>query len=303
MLSLGNRLSLPTSSNSAGGALLDKFGEGVARAYSLRRLTSAYSGYALKMRRSGTNEEADVSFDGSGEISLAGSKVYNASGSTADGTTLGAWIGSANGFAKVWYDQSGLGYNLTQSTNNNFQPKLINSGAILTTNGKASLDFDGTDDLFPFDETGLNLADISTFTVIKHDAFDATTKIVWVASFDTNNYYMLIITSSEHQFYYSDDNDISSNSISNDQFLVTNIAGPILGVATQFQNGVQGDGTNPLDTSNFTDSSDNGIMGSSTSLGSFFCNGHLQELIFYADDKSPERQAIERDINAYYKIY
>ena len=301
MLSLGNRLSLPTSSNSAGGLLLDKFGEGVARAYSLRKLTSAYSGYALKMRRSGTNEEADVSFDGSGEISLVGSKVYNASGSTADGTTLGAWIGSANGFAKVWYDQSGLGFNLTQSSNNNYQPKLINSGAILTTNGRASLDFDGTDDLFPFDETGLNLADISTFTVIKHDAFNATTKIVWVASFDPANYYLLLVNNSEHEFFYSDDYEVSFNAISNNQFLVTNIAGPILGVATQFQDGVQGNGTNPLDVSNFTDSADNGIMGSAA--GAYFCNGHLQELIFYADDKSPERQAIERDINAYYKIY
>ena len=301
MLSLGNRLTLPCSSNSAGGLLLDKFSGGVARAYSLRRLTNSYSGHALKMRRSGTNEEADVSFDRGGEISLSGSKVYNASGSTADGTTLGAWIGSANGFAKVWYDQSGLGFNLTQSSNNNFQPKLINSGAILTTNGRASLDFDGSDDFFPFDEAGLNLADISTFTVVKHDAFNAATRIVWVASFDTANYYLLLVNNSEHEFFYSDDFEVSFNAISNNQFLVTNIAGPILGVATQFQDGVQGNGTNPLDVSNFTDSADNGIMGSTA--GAYFCNGHLQELIFYADDKSPERQAIERDINDYYKIF
>ena len=301
MLSLGNRLTLPCSSNSAGGLLLDKFSSGVARAYSLRRLTNSYSGHALKMRRSGTNEEADVSFDRGGEISLSGSKVYNASGSTADGTTLGAWIGSANGFAKVWYDQSGLGFNLTQSSNNNFQPKLINSGAILTTNGRASLDFDGSDDFFPFDEAGLNLADISTFTVVKHDAFNETTKIVWVASFDPSNYYLLLVNNSEHEFFYSDDYEVSFNAISNNQFLVTNIAGPILGVATQFQDGVQGNGTNPLDVSNLTDSADNGIMGSTA--GAFFCNGHLQELIFYADDKSPERQGIEGDINAYYKIF
>ena len=214
---------------------------------------------------------------------------------------MSTWIGSDNGFVKVWYDQSSLGYNLTQSSNNDYQPKLINGGAILTTNGKASLDFDGSDDLFPFDESDLNLGNISTFTVIKHDAFDATTKVAWVASFDVNNYYMLLVNASEHQFYYSDDGDISSNSISNDQFLVTNIAGPELGVATQFQDGVQGAGSVDIVTDDFTDVASNGVMG--TSAGAFFCNGHLQELIFYADDKSPEREAIERDINAYYKIY
>jgi hypothetical protein len=300
MLSLGNRLTLPTSSNSAGGLLLDNFGAFVARAYSVRRLSSSYSGYAVNIRKATGNPTADVAFDVNGNISLS-SKIYNASNGTADGTPLSTWIGSDNGFVKVWYDQSSLGYNLTQSSNNDYQPKLINGGAILTTNGRPSLDFDGSDDLFPFDESGLNLADISTFCVIKHDVYNAGTKVVWVASFDVNNYYMLLINNGDHLFYYSDDFDVSLNAISNNQFLVTDIAGPILGVATQFQNGVQGNGTNPLDTSNLTDSASNGVMG--TAAGNFFCNGHMQELIFYSDDKSPEREAIEREINGYYEIY
>ena len=71
MLSLGNRLSLPTATL-AGGLLLDKFGEGVARAYSLRKLTSAYSGYAaIRVREASlhSTEEADVGFDVNGEVS------------------------------------------------------------------------------------------------------------------------------------------------------------------------------------------------------------------------------------------
>ena len=298
MLSLGNRLSLPTATL-AGGLLLDKFGEGVARAYSLRKLTTAYSGAAIRVRQYAFNWEADVGFDVNGEVSLA-SPVLNKSGGSGD--TLGAWLSgaTADAWIKVWYDQSSLGYDLTQ-TNNDKQPQIIDDAALMTINGRSAASFDGTDDLFPFDETGLNLADISTFTVVKHDAFNATTKIVWVASFDVNNYYMVLINNSDHNFYYSDDFVVSFNDISNNQFLVTNIAGPILGVATQFQDGVQGDGTNPLDVSNLTDSANNGVMGSAA--GAYFCNGHLQELIFYADDKSPEREAIERNINAYYKIY
>ena len=298
MLSLGNRLSLPTATL-AGGLLLDKFGEGVARAYSLRKLSSAYSGAAIRVRQYAFNWEADVGFDVNGEVSLA-SPVSNTSGGSGD--TLGAWLSgaTADAWIKVWYDQSSLGYDLTQ-TNTDKQPQIIDNAALMTINGRSAASFDGTDDLFPFDETGLNLADISTFTVIKHDAFNATTKIAWVASFDINNYYMLLVNNSEHEFYYSDDFEVSFNAISNNQFLVTNIAGPILGVATQFQDGVQGNGTNPLDVSNLTDSANNGVMGSAA--GAYFCNGHLQELIFYADDKSPEREDIERNINAYYKIY
>ena len=298
MLSLGNRLSLPTATL-AGGLLLDKFGGGVARAYSLRKLTSAYSGAAVRVRQYAFNWTADVGFDVNGEVSLA-SPVLNKSGGSGD--TLGAWLSgaTADAWIRVWYDQSSLGYDLTQ-TDNDKQPQIIDNSALMTINGRNAASFDGTDDLFPFDETGLNLADISTFTVIKHDAFNATTKIAWVASFDTNNYYMLLVNNSEHEFYYSDDFEVSFNAISNNQFLVTNIAGPILGVATQFQDGVQGSGTNPLDVSNLTDSANNGVMGSAA--GTYFCNGHLQELIFYADDKSPEREAIERNINAYYKIY
>ena len=301
MLSLGNRLTLPTATL-AGGLLLDKFGAGVARAYSVRRLTSAYSGYSVRVREASADEEADVGFDVNGNLSMD-APIYNATDGTADGTSLAHWFASVleetEGFVKVWYDQSNLGFNLTQSTKAN-QPQLIDTN-MLQVNSRPALDFDGINDLFPFDETGLNLADISTFTVVKHDAFNATTKIVWVASFDTNNYYMVLINNGDHNFYYSDDFAVSLNDISNNQFLVTNIAGPELGVATQFQDGVQGAGTNPLDVSNLTDSANNGVMGSSA--GAFFCNGHLQELIFYADDKSPEREAIERNINAYYNIY
>jgi hypothetical protein len=302
MLSLGNRLTLPTSSNSAGGLLLDNFGADVARAYSVRRLNSAYSGYSVRVREASADEEADVGFDVNGNLSFD-APIYNATDGTADGTSLGHWFTSVleetDGFVKVWYDQSNLGFNMSQGTKNK-QPQLIDTN-ILQVNGRPALSFDGSDDLFPFDESDLNLADISTFTVVKHDVFNASTKVVWVASWDVNNYYMLLQNSSAHMFYYSDDFNVSQNSISNNQFLVTNIAGPVLGVATQFQDGVQGAGTNPLDNSDLTDSASNGVMG--TSAGSYFCNGHLQELIFYADDKSPEREAIERNINAYYKIY
>jgi len=302
MLSLGNRLTLPTSSNSAGGLLLDNFGAFVARAYSVRRLSSSYSGYSVRVREASADEEADVGFDVNGNLSFD-APIYNATDGTADGTSLGYWFTSVleetDGFVKVWYDQSNLGFHMTQGTKSK-QPQLIDTN-ILQINGRPALDFDGSNDLFPFDESGLNLGDISTFCVIKHDVFNAGTKVVWVASFDVNNYYMQLINNGFHNFYYSDDFDVSLNAISNNQFLVTNIAGPVLGVATQFQNGVQGNGTGDIDNSNLTDSSSNGVMG--TSAGNFFCNGHMQELIFYADDKSREREAIERDINGYYQIY
>lgn len=94
-------------------------------AYSLRRVRSAYSGAAVKVRRSSDNAEQDFT---PAEIS---------SGQLAN------WIGSGNdGFVTTWYDQSGNGLNVTQSTAAN-QPKVsLNTGKF----GTSSVLFDGSND-------------------------------------------------------------------------------------------------------------------------------------------------------------
>jgi hypothetical protein len=61
-------------------------------AYSTRLLSSSYSGYALKVRRSSDNSTQDIGFTGSGDLDTA---------------TLKTFIGSSDCFVQIWYDQSG----------------------------------------------------------------------------------------------------------------------------------------------------------------------------------------------------
>lgn len=93
--------------------LLDTY-SGAAAAYSLRQLSSSYSGSAIRVRRSSDNTEQDIGF-ASNEL---------------DVTALASFCSGTNGFVTTWYDQSGNGNNATQTTAAN-QPQIVSSGSFL----------------------------------------------------------------------------------------------------------------------------------------------------------------------------
>ena len=67
--------------------LLDTY-TGAAAAYSLRKLRTAYTGSAIRVRRSNDNAETDIGFNVFGEL---------------DTVSLAAHCGSNDGFVKTWY--------------------------------------------------------------------------------------------------------------------------------------------------------------------------------------------------------
>jgi len=76
--------------------------------------------------------------------------VNGASGTNNDGS--GFYLSSfvveqltANGHVTTWYDQSGNSNDATQATAAN-QPKIINAGSLITSNGYTVIEYDGTDD-------------------------------------------------------------------------------------------------------------------------------------------------------------
>ena len=101
--------------------LLDQFGDNIRVAYSVRKLSSTYSGPAMRVRETNANAEADIGFDSNGDL---------------DTTALLAHC-AANGEGRIvtWYDQSGNGINVTQGTANR-QPVIVTSNAVVTLNGK-----------------------------------------------------------------------------------------------------------------------------------------------------------------------
>ena len=96
------------------GPTLDIF-PGAYVAYSLRKLSSTYTGNVVRVRRSSDNAETDIGF-------------YRYS---IDQTALLNFAGSDSVFVTTWYDQSGNNRHATQTTNAS-QPRIVNSGSIVT---------------------------------------------------------------------------------------------------------------------------------------------------------------------------
>jgi hypothetical protein len=108
--------------------LLDIYTEAAA-AYSLRNLAgrAGKSANVVRVRRSSDNTEQDFT-----------------AAQVTDGT-LTTFCGAGNGFVRTWYDQSGAGLDLGQTTTAN-QPQIINSGSLILEGSKPALSFDGTND-------------------------------------------------------------------------------------------------------------------------------------------------------------
>jgi hypothetical protein len=107
--------------------LLDLY-PGAAAAYSLRKLSIAYSGSAIRVRRASDNAEQNIGFDALGDL---------------DTTALTAFCAGTNGFVTTWYDQSSIGRDATQATAIR-QPQIVSSGIITTDSGKSALSFNGS---------------------------------------------------------------------------------------------------------------------------------------------------------------
>ena len=103
--------------------LLDTY-SGAAACYSLRLMRTAYTGSAIRVRRSSDNTEQDIGFNVFGEL---------------DTVSLLDFAGTGDAFVKVWYDQASTN-DATQTTTAS-QPQIVSSGAVIVENGKPSIYF------------------------------------------------------------------------------------------------------------------------------------------------------------------
>lgn len=93
---------------------------GAVGAYSLRKLRAAYTGAAIRVRRSSDSAERDIGFTSAGDLDTA---------------SLMSFVGSDHGLVRTWYDQSGNG-NDGVSTTDAYQPYIILSGVLQMVNGR-----------------------------------------------------------------------------------------------------------------------------------------------------------------------
>jgi len=148
--------------------LLDALTTTAFAAYSLRKLKAAYTGYACKVRRTSDNAEFDIAFDSNDAVS-ADSLCYQSDVSQG---ALSSVFSGTHGYVVVWYDQVSSN-NLAQTTVN-YQPQLINSGAMITYNDKPSLrSYANGNDFLKASFDLINATDL-TFNVVRTQMSDSS---------------------------------------------------------------------------------------------------------------------------------
>jgi hypothetical protein len=131
--------------------LLDTY-SGAAAAYSLRKLSTTYTGSAIRVRRASDNTEQDIGF------------VDN----ELDTSALTTFCSGTDGFVETWYDQSGNARDATQSTAAD-QPQIVSSGSVILENGKPSLEFNGTSNKLSTTSTPFSQTESTLITVAKQN--------------------------------------------------------------------------------------------------------------------------------------
>ena len=263
--------------------LLDTY-PNAAAAYSVRKLRAAYTGNAIRVRRSSDNTEQNIGFTALGNL---------------DESSLTSFCSGTNGFVTTWYDQSGNANNATQTTAAN-QPQIVSSGSVLTLTGigaaKPILRFDGTNDSFGF--SSITAAQFTTFypskKAVNDDLSAWFTKNTGILGapytpiiFGTAGTYIGNATKTTFSSSYQNNNYILMSGYinsSNDGFIQINNSAITLG-------------------STLVDTGSNTFDSINNRSNAQFSKCDVPEMIFYASDNSSNISAINTNINTYYGIY
>ena len=258
--------------------LLDTY-SGAAAAYSLRQLSSAYSGDAIVVRRASDNTTQNIGF------------VNN----ELDTASLESFCSGTDGFVTTWYDQSGNGLDVAQSTASQ-QPQIISSGSTITEGTKPTLSFDndGLLNTSAFVSGSQNRTIVSVAKMTESEAYlygfgdNGTTQRVSIRK--RTNYRIEISGTGEESNIPTGSHDL--------QFLY--LDGTTFGDLNLSVNG----GTTYNFTGTQTLNTDNGLLIGSggTDISSSY-GGTLQELIVYGSNEASNKSGIETNINDFYSIY
>lgn len=273
--------------------LLDLY-PSAAAAYSVRKLRSAYTGSAIRVRRSSDNTEQDIGF------------VNN----VLDTSSLTTFCGSGNGFVTTWYDQSGNARNATQTTAAN-QPQIVSGGSVLTINSKPCT---------VFSNSRFNISsNFWTYTgdsTVFHTSLNTHTSYQSVISYFEGignslgiqyTKYPATATNVSTDVYAPGGMATNTTQSSNTQYLITvqwqnwsthKTNGNTIIAINGTNQAISAYGSNPTSWGN------NGV----TRIGTFdnmaAWDGKLQELVIYTSALSQANiDGAESNINSYYAIY
>lgn len=276
-----------TAKAEAGGTLLlDLYGTDILAAYSLRKLSSTYSGDAVRVRRTSDNAEQDIGFDASGNL---------------DTSALTTFLGSDDGFLAKWYDQSGNSRDGSQ-TNASRQIRIATAGTIETKNSLPTTQ--GANNLhLTISGVPTTSQPITTFDVYaRYSAGGAGTKATLVSLVNSNNF----IRNDSKRFMRVGVLSKFGGTQINTQGATAH-ADTDLHVVTRMLNGA----SSVVRVDQVAEPTSTGgdwvvtgaQMGSDTTIGrnsTSAYNGQLSELLIFGADKTSEITNIEDNLKTYY---
>ena len=249
--------------------LLDDY-SGAAAAYSLRQLSSTYSGDAIRVRRLSDNTEQNIGF------------VSN----ELDTASLETFCSGTDGFVAIWYDQSGNANNVIQGTASK-QPKIVASGSTILDNGKPIITPVDSSSRLQLSQAIFN-QDVTSFLVAKNPTSSINTKGI-VFTFNGNLY------------LYAADNGGTGNATNLGGTIDNRLNGSSFPLTTRDS---LHDATINQSLLTAVIGANNNLS-TLTYLGwsSSWCLWDSQEIILYNNDESANISGIETNINDHYSIY
>jgi hypothetical protein len=267
---------------------------GATVAYSLRYLTSSYTGPVVRVRRGSDNTEQDF---------------------TPSGITSGALVGfcgSGDGFVRTFYDQVGSNH-LQQTTSFANQPRIVVAGSLQTLNSKPSIRMAANAGLSL--TNAINLGPNSIFCVLNLPSTitsASTSQVIWRGSSATFDGFSFGATTStlenERVSWLTLDpanpggvfgvGQVTANIASGSYLYSTLWSGTTPSI---FQNNTQFTLT-PTTSGGFTSTIYPRTFLSLSSLTNGL-TGNMAEFIIYNSNQAANRAAIATEINSHYSIF
>jgi hypothetical protein len=296
-----------SSSGGVNPMLLDVY-SGASSAYSLQKLRTLYTGYAIRVRRSSDNTSQDIGF-------LNGN---------LDTTSLLSFVGANDGYVSIWYDQSGNAYNFEQITLD-YQPNIVISGSLLTKNSKPTVVFNGISrymsvpsslSSFSFlHKTGKSFISVVGYNRVSHNGFIVCNN----SSSSANIGYMLdTLTTGDVRNFTTNGNSglatvfnptTTAPLTTNSLFLINDVTDNGNATASNrskiYVNNGNALSLNTLtNTPSTADANFEFTIGSKSGSAKFnYYDGGISQLIIYNSDQSGNRAGITTAINQQFSIY
>lgn len=270
---------------------------GAKVAHSVRQLLSSANS-SMRIRRDSDNTEQDIGFV-NGNL---------------DTGSIASFCGSNTGFVSIWYDQTGNGYHLSQSTADN-QPYIYTSSAVYTVNNQPAVKFKNNyngntpdylstnNNLTWIGDSGMYFAIVARKDI--HYPSNSGARHLWNAHGGSGNQSWGMGWNYASPAAFTITNvgsvDIISPSNNLNQVLISANYVSSSGTLEGFKNNSL---INTITSSNVPSNPSVGsTLGARYGGGESWFDHSSQELIWFDSDKSGSRSDIETNINSYFNIY